>query len=63
MNVTFSDYMVTNGIVGIMFFVIMFAVPIISYRPSRRAYELYIAYFCYFLCFLIMCFNEAELEK
>lgn len=60
---TFSDYMVTNGIVGIMFFVIMFAVPIISYRPSRRAYELYIAYFCYFVCFLNTLFYSASNEK
>lgn len=60
---TFSDYMVTNGIVGIIFFVIMYAMPIISMYPSKRTYQLNLAYFCYFVCFLNILFYSASNEK
>lgn len=60
---TFSDYMVTNGILGIVFFVIMYAIPIISMYPTKRIYQLNLAYFCYFVCFLNILFYSASNEK
>ena len=60
---TFSDYMVTNGILGVIFFVVMYAVPIISMYPSKRMYQLNLAYFCYFVCFLNILFYSASNEK
>lgn len=60
---TFSDYMVTNGIFGIIFFVIMYAVPIISMCPMKKTYQLNLVYFCYFVCFLNILFYSASNEK
>lgn len=60
---TFSDYMVTNGIFGIIFFVIIYAVPIISMYPWEKMYQLNLAYFCYFVCFLNVLFYSASNEK
>lgn len=60
---TFSDYMVTNGIVGVVFFVVMFSIPIISYFPKKDSIYHCLPYFCYFICFINILFYSASNEK
>ena len=60
---TFSDYMVTNGIIGIVFFIVMYTAPIISMYPFKKTYRLNLAYYCYFVCFFNILFYSASNEK
>lgn len=58
---TFSDYMVTNGIVGIIFFILFFFKPLVSFFRYREMKKVSKIYFCYMTCFInILCYSASN---
>lgn len=60
---TFSDYMVTNGVVGILFFIVFFFKPLISCFKYRNEENILAPYFCYMTCFINSLCYSASNEK
>ena len=60
---TFCDYMVTNGIVGIIFYIVFFAKPIIIEICKKNSYFNKIPFFCYLVGFFNILFYSASNEK
>lgn len=60
---TFCDYMVTNGIFGIIFYIIYFVLPIIQAIKSKSIYINIKPFYCYFVAFLNILFYSASNEK
>ena len=58
---TFSDYMVTNGIIGIMFFLLFFVMPLIKNYKYRKVPSVSEPYFCYMACMInILCYSASN---
>lgn len=60
---TLADYMVTSGIFGIIFFIIMFIVPIIRCYPSKSKKNAILPYYCYLVCIMNFMSYSASNEK
>lgn len=60
---TFSDYMVTNGIIGVVFYILFFIKPLFSIFKYWK-YNLFIKpYFTYLVCSMNVLFYSASNEK
>lgn len=59
----FSDYMVTNGIIGIIFFFVFFIKPLFAIYDFRNIECLKKQYYCYLVCIINILFYSASNEK
>lgn len=60
---SFSDFMVTNGIFGILFYIFFFAFPLFKIFKVRKKGEIKISFYIYLECFFNMFFYSASCEK
>lgn len=60
---TFSDYMVTNGIVGIMFYLLFFIKPLFKIFIINKRDSTSLPFFCYLICVMNVLFYSASNEK
>ena len=58
---TFSDYMVTNGIIGIIFFILFFIGPLLYITKYKKISGVKEPYFCYVACLInILCYSASN---
>lgn len=60
---TFCDYMVTNGIFGIIFYLLYFVLPIVQAIKSKSMYMNTKPFYCYLVAFLNILLYSASNEK
>ncbi len=60
---TFCDYLVTNGVIGAIFFILFFIVPLLKNYFLQKKENNKIEYFCYFACCINILFYSASNEK
>lgn len=60
---TFCDYLVTNGVIGAIFFILFFIVPLLKNYFLQKTENNKIEYFCYFACCINVLFYSASNEK